>query len=171
MKIVNTLSITELSSPAILELVKKEQAEIWLADIVGKSAGTKIAKVPNKDGSFATKLTGEFYARTADQEFTANVCILPRSVHQQVVDLLANDETGGGVEFAFSIGVKPTKRDIPYEYTVNTLMPVKFSKPLEGLMAMLPTRGTVAQIEAPAVTGPEGPHVAATVTDKKKKAA
>lgn len=134
MQIVNTLTMKEIGSKELAEKVVAEKTAMVLATVVGRVTGTRTAQAPNKDGSFTSKMKGDFYAKRMDgEEFMASMCILPSVVHESVLSALADSD--GEAEFALEIGIKFVEgRSIPYQFTVAPLLKPRLAAPLQSLL-------------------------------------
>ena len=122
-----------------------------LMRVIGLATGVKTG-ITNFGTWFA--FTGQFQATnilTGELARSANL-FLPESVTELLVPTVkAAGETG--VEFAFDIGVRPFNNAQGYEYTVNHLIAVQESDPLQALSMRL-------LAEAPALPAPQVPQIA-----------
>lgn len=139
MQILKTMTVAGIGSKTHADKAVAEKSQTFFGTMLGKVTGIEPAKRPNQDGSFTNKLRGDFYSKTVEDEFTAQLCILPALVHTSVEKALI-ESTDASVEFAFEVGVKfMDGRTIPYEFIVKPLMPVEISKPLQKLQALIPS--------------------------------
>ena len=109
--------VSKISSKSVgsnLSSAKDEALDLFL--IYGIATG--VEKVETAYGD-SDKFTGQFEAvnKATGEVFVSGQLYLPNAVSKLLVGQLKGDTVG--VQFSYSIGTKPSKSQIGYEYTVK----------------------------------------------------
>ena len=146
--------------------------KIALFRVYGMARGTKS---DTGDNGPWTAFLGDFRAERLDEktgevlQYGSGTLFLPSCAETLLIPAVEKSD-GSGVEFAFDIGLvgRPTS-SVGYEFTAETVLPVKESEAIASLAAkMTPPKWATKQLTAP--TGEsEGPKDPPAATSKGKK--
>jgi len=138
-----------------------ETGDLALMRVVGRASAIKKVETPYGP-QFG--LSGEFRAGSlvgTKDTYSANTCYLPSVAHDQLVEALkANPDAT--IEFGLDIGVHKASNPIGYEFSVNNLVPIAPSAPMDALMNRI-----APALSAPAAASPAA--IAAPQPQAKKK--
>jgi hypothetical protein len=130
--------IKKISVKNVCGKVYAPEKQTELMTVVGVCTGTRTGST--QYGDF-TGLRGTFHAVNLEtgEAFRSSQCFLADDVTDMITSQLVMEGVES-VEFAFSIGVKPSDAPIGYEYTAKPLLEPGENDPLEGLMKRLPRK-------------------------------
>jgi hypothetical protein len=138
--------VSKLSSKTLCgKISAPPSGSAYLYRIVGIAEKTSTGETTF--GSF-TCFHGSFRGSTIDHDtgevktYRSGKCFLP-DIATSLLSA-AVDANGGGVEFAFDIGIKKADNPMGYEYTVVPIIETRADDPLEKLSASLPAMVAVA---------------------------
>jgi hypothetical protein len=130
----------KLSAKSIMEgPIPHVEEAVDLYTIYGKATGLKAYKgTDSTPPGYA--LTGVFEAvRNDTGEVVAGPrAFLPDPLHSMIVERLLSGDENTSVEFAATVGIRPTGRSIPYEYTVTPHVAPSQSDSLAHLRQTIP---------------------------------
>lgn len=109
--------------------------------VVGIASGVRYIEDKYKPGETCAALYGQFEATNAEtgEIFCSSRCYLPESVQMEVVKQVESGKFDA-IQFALSIGYKPSKNRSGYEFTVKHLSKMSAVDMLEGLRSFVPSK-------------------------------
>jgi hypothetical protein len=116
--------------------IKKPATTTWLVRVVGIARDYEIGTT--NFGQFV-RFKGQFRAIKIEtgEVFDSGAMILPDIANNLIYGALSQDGSNA-VEFAFDLGVKPSKSPTEYDYIVSSLIESKEADPLAALLSNAP---------------------------------